>query len=135
MSSSVAPAACVAAKLDVRAVSDHTTYAVGASPVLSMQVTNTGSSPCVQDLSDTQILLRVYNGASRVWGSHDCKIVPGASMRTLAVGAPVRVSIVWSGLSSEPDCMGTRQRVGAGTYTLYASLSGKDGAAAQFSIS
>jgi hypothetical protein len=100
-----------------------------------LQVTNTGSAPCVQNLADSQVELRVYNGESRVWGSHDCTVQPGVSDRTLAVGQPVRVSVVWSGLSSQPKCAGTRQRVGAGTYTLYALLSGKEGTAIQFSVS
>jgi hypothetical protein len=99
-----------------------------------LRVTNKGPKPCVQDLADSQVLLRVYNGESRVWGSHDCQITPGVSDATLAVAQPVQVSVIWSGLSSKPKCAGTRQRVGAGTYTLYASLSGHVGTAAQFSI-
>ena len=102
--------------------------------MLMLQVTNPGTKPCVQDLSDQQIELRVYNGESRVWGSHDCQIEPGTADRTLTAGQSVRVSIVWSGLSSQPECAGTRQRVGAGTYTLYASLAGREGASAQFAI-
>lgn len=98
-------------------------------------MTNTGTKPCVQDLADREVELRVYNGESRVWGSHDCKIEPGTNDRTLAVQTPVRVAITWSGLTSQPNCAGTRQRVGAGTYTLYAVLSGQTGKATQFSIS
>jgi len=108
---------------------------VGDEPVLELQVTNTGDAPCVQDLADSQVELKVYNGESRVWGSHDCQIQPGTNPMTLEVGQPVRVSITWSGLSSEPHCAGTRQRVGAGTYTLYASLSGHTGKAGTFTIS
>jgi len=115
-------------------LSDKTTYAVGDQPVVSILVKNTSSQPCVQDLADPQIVLRVYNGESRVWGSHDCKIEPGTDDRTLMGGATVRISIVWSGLSSQPGCAGNRQRAGAGTYTLYASLGGHEGKAAQFTI-
>jgi hypothetical protein len=115
-------------------VSDHSTYAVGAKPKLMLQVTNTAKTPCVQDLADQQIELRVYNGESRVWGSHDCQIEPGTSDRTLPVGHAVRVSITWTGLSSQKGCTTTRQRVGAGTYTLYALLSGKMGTATQFAL-
>jgi hypothetical protein len=110
-------------------------FTVGDQPVLMLQVTNVGTASCVQDLADSQIELKVYNGESRVWGSHDCKIEPGTSPSTLVAGHSVRVSITWSGLSSQPQCAGTRQRVGAGTYTLYATLSGKQGTAASFSIS
>jgi hypothetical protein len=69
-----------------------------------------------------------------VWGSHDCQIEPGTSDHTLPVGHAVRVSITWTGLSSRKHCAGTRQRVGPGTYTLYALLSGHMGKAAQFEL-
>ena len=134
-SSSVPPKPCSSSVLGLAASSEKTHYKVGDQPVLSILVTNKGSVPCVQDLADPQIVLRVYNGESRVWGSHDCKVQPGTDDRTLMAGATVRVSIVWSGLTSQPDCTGTRQRVGAGTYTVYASLSGHEGKAAQFTMS
>jgi hypothetical protein len=128
-------AACVPRALKIAAVVDRSSYRVGERPTMLLQVTNTAAAPCIQDLADSQVELRIYNGESRVWGSHDCTIEPGVADHTLAVGRPVRVSIVWSGLSSQPKCAGTRQRVGAGTYTLYALLSGHEGSAAQFSIS
>jgi hypothetical protein len=125
----------VAKDLAVAAVVGKSAYHVGDQPVLELQVTNTGAKPCVQDLADKQIELKVYNGESRVWGSHDCQIQPGTDKMTLAVHTPVRVAVTWSGLTSQAGCKGTRQRVGAGTYTLYAVLSGKTGAAAQFAMS
>jgi hypothetical protein len=133
--SAAPPARCVAGNLQVRAVSAKPTYRVGDTPTLQLQVTNTGPRACVQDLADKQVELRVYNGESRVWGSHDCKIVAGTSDRTLTPQVSVLVSIKWSGLTSQKGCKGTRQRVGAGTYTLYALLSGRQGHASQFSIS
>jgi hypothetical protein len=132
---SAVAAPCKTSALKVAAVVDKPSYRIGEKPMVLLQVTNIGSAPCVQNLADSQVELRVYNGESRVWGSHDCTIQPGVSDRTLAVGQPVRVSVVWSGLSSQPKCAGTRQRVGAGTYTLYALLSGKEGTAAPFSVS
>jgi len=132
--SSAPPPACTPTQLAVQAAVGQSTYHVGDKPVVMLQVTNTGATPCVQDLADKQIVLKVYNGESRVWGSHDCEIQPGTDERVLEVGRAVRVSITWSGLTSEPGCRGTRQRVGAGTYTLYAYLAGHEGKAAQFSI-
>jgi hypothetical protein len=101
---------------------------------LSLQVTDIGSAPCTANLADSQVLLRVYNGVSRVWGSQDCTIEPGTDVQTLALKVPVRISVIWSGRSSEPGCAGTREQVGAGTYTLYASLAGRTAKAAQFAI-
>jgi hypothetical protein len=134
-SSSAPPEPCGRSALGLAADSEKSRYSVGDQPVLSLLVTNKTDAPCVQDLADPQIVLRVYNGESRVWGSHDCKIEPGTDDRTLMPRATVRVSIVWSGLTSQPNCAGHRQRVGAGTYTLYASLAGREGRAAQFTIS
>ena len=133
--SSAAPSVCRTSDLAVSAVAAASNYKVGATPMLELQVTNTGKAPCVQDLADKQIVLKVYNGESRVWGSHDCAVQPGTQLRTLAVGSSVRVTITWSGLTSQPGNCKSRQRVGAGTYTLYATLSGKTGRAAQFTIS
>jgi hypothetical protein len=130
-----APAACTPQQLRLAAVATRSAYHVGDQPVLGLQVTNTGAAPCVQDVADSQIELRVYNGASRVWGSHDCKVEPGVITRTFNPGQPAVFTITWSGLSSQPGCAGTRQRVGVGTYTLYASLAGHAATAAQFAIS
>jgi hypothetical protein len=118
----------------IAAATSAPTYSIGSELTLSLQVTDIGTAPCTQNLADSQILLRVYNGVSRVWGSHDCQIAPGTDLRTLAVNMAVRISVIWSGRSSEPNCAGIRQQVGAGTYTLYASLSGQAGKAAQFAI-
>jgi|tagenome__1003787_1003787.scaffolds.fasta_scaffold20244290_1 hypothetical protein len=134
-STAAAPPSCASKQLAVSAVTGKSGYQVGDHPVLQLQVMNTGKVPCVQDLADKQVELKVYNGESRVWGSHDCKVQPGTAPRTLGPNTPVRVAITWSGLSSRPGCAGTRQRVGAGTYTLYAALSGKTGRATQFTMS
>jgi hypothetical protein len=134
-SSSTSAQPCAAKDLSVAAVVGKPAYQVGDQPLLELQVTNVGRAPCVQDLADKAVELRVYNGESRVWGSHDCQIQPGTDNKTLAVQRPVQVAVTWSGLTSQPKCAGTRQRVGAGTYTLYAVLSGKTGKAKQFTIS
>ena len=129
-----APAACLPTQLRIVADPGKPVWKVGDEPALALQVTNTAATACVQDVSDSQIELRVYNGASRVWGSHDCLIQPGTVKRTLLPGAVAGFTVTWSGMSSRPNCAGTRQRVGAGSYTLYASLAGRDGTAATFRI-
>ncbi len=128
------PPACVVNSLKLQSVVGKSSYAVGDQPLLQLEVTNVASTPCVQDLADKQVELRVYNGESRVWGSHDCPVQSTTAVRTLAPRMPVLIAITWSGLTSQPGCKGTRQRVGAGTYTLYSSLAGRTGRAAQFTI-
>jgi hypothetical protein len=134
-SRSASPAkACQPSQLAVKAATDAGSYPAGAKPRVAIVVTNRGPAPCVQDLADSQIELRVYNGSARVWGSHDCQIQPGTSRSTLPVGQPIRRAIEWSGLTSRPGCAGVRTRVGAGTYTLYAYLAGQGGTTSRFSL-
>ena len=130
----VAPVSCVPSVLKVAAVTHPGGYRVGQQPDLAIEVTNTGTAPCIANLSDSQIVLVVYNGASRVWGSHDCQVQPGKSTVTLMARKPVRRSILWTGLSSQPQCAGSRQRVGAGVYTLRVHLGKMESASAKFTI-
>jgi len=97
-------------------------------------VTNKGPAPCVTDLADKKIELRVYSGSARVWGSQDCLVQPGVNLVTLPVGQPIKRTIEWSGLSSQPACAGIRQQVPAGSYTVYALLAGQQGAPANFTF-
>ncbi|HEX9231950.1 MAG TPA: hypothetical protein VF869_08570 [Jatrophihabitantaceae bacterium] len=131
---SVAPVSCVPSVLKVAAVTQAGGYRVGQQPELAIEVTNTGTAPCIANLSDSQIELIVFNGASRVWGSHDCQVEPGTSPVTLLSRKPVRRSIQWTGLSSRPECAGSRQRVGAGVYTLRVHLGKMESADAKFTI-
>jgi len=133
-SSSSAPTPCVASQLRVAAVIAHADYRVGDTPLVMVQATNTGTAPCVQDFGHNNVELRVYNGESRVWGSNDCGTEAGTIARTLPPHKPIRAQVVWSGTTSQPGCAGTRQQVGAGTYTLYAWLAGRQGAAAPFTL-
>jgi hypothetical protein len=126
---------CVPSVLGIAALTPQKSYRIGQQPELEIQVTNTGESPCVSDLSDGQIELLVYNGESRVWSSHDCGMQPGHWPLTLAPRQVVHRSIRWTGLSSQPHCAGSRQRIGAGTYTLRARLGQTDGRPTTFSIS
>jgi hypothetical protein len=131
---SAAPANCTTAQLSISAATDAKSYVVGDKPVVALVVTNTGPQACVTDLADKQIELRVYSGSARIWGSHDCQVQPGSAKQTLPVGRPTRRQIEWSGLSSQPGCAGVRQRVPAGSYTVFAFLSNQRGRTASFSF-
>lgn len=130
----VAPVTCVPSVLRIQGATPAPHYRVGQQPTLEIQVTNTGAVPCITDLSDGQVQLLVYNGESRVWGSHDCKVKPGSSQVMLIPARTVRRSIVWTGLSSQPRCAGNRMRVGVGNYTLKVRLGQIDGTPQTFTL-
>jgi hypothetical protein len=118
----------------VAALSPQTSYAVGDQPVLGLQATNTGGTDCTVTLSDSTVVLQVYNGEARVWGSDDCAKPTTPTKQLLPSGVPVTVQVPWAGTTSTPGCQGTRQPVSAGTYTLYATLGGRHGTATQFAF-
>jgi hypothetical protein len=126
--------ACTQDGLRIGASTGAPSYPVGASPALDILVTNVGAAPCSADLSDTNIELVVYFGDARMWGSHDCNIEPGSAVQTLPVNQPVSREIVWTGLSSNPGCTATRQRVSAGTYTLQPTFAGQQGTPVTFTF-
>ncbi len=102
-SSTAAPAPCSGTALRISAVAGAVAYQVGAQPVLMLQVVNPGPKPCTQNLADSQVELVVYNGESRVWGSHDCKVAarhrPAHARRR--AGGPGQHHLVWAVLAAQ----------------------------------
>jgi hypothetical protein len=100
-------------------------YRVGEKPVLRLAVRNVSKYACVRDLGAAQQEVLLYSGGTRLWSSNDC--YPGGSrdVRTLQPGEQATFSVVWSGLSSRPHCVGVRTRVPAGQYALVGRLASK----------
>ena len=119
------PARCRDDDLRVGARTDRARYDAGAKPVLSLVVTNTGSTPCVRDLDAArQAVAVVRRPGDGLWGSNDCS--PGRSddVRALRPGEEAVFSVAWSGRTSLPGCAGPRRAVAPGTYQVLARLDG-----------
>jgi hypothetical protein len=99
-------------------------YRVGETPVLKLTARNTGTVACVRDVGPRQQEMLLYAGSTRIWSSNDCYPDGGTDIRTLSPGESVSSTVVWSGLSSQPGCAGTRTRVKAGSYDLVALVGG-----------
>lgn len=65
-------AVCASSDLSVVAVTDKTTYAAGEKPVLTIRLSNMGSSPCVVNVGSSQLALVITSGSSTIWRSADC---------------------------------------------------------------
>ncbi|MEP6853525.1 MAG: hypothetical protein ABJA87_12845 [bacterium] len=126
--------ACTLGDLQIQPATGKNAFAVNSRPDLYLVVTNVAAKPCRYDLADKQIELRIFTGDVRVWGSHDCQVAPGTDVATLPSRKAVRRGIVWSGQTSVPGCTGTRLVAQAGTYTLYAQLSGKQSGPVAFRL-
>ena len=95
----------------------------GSGPTLELVVTNVSSVPCerVLDKELQEIVLLDSEGARR-WGSNDCQPESSDDVRVLAPGEQVFFGLVWSGLSSEPECAAARTAMPPGQYTLRGRL-------------
>jgi hypothetical protein len=99
---------------------------VGSTPALEIVVRNVSEVDCVRRLDkDLQEVLLFDAEGNRVWGSNDCRPERSDLRKTLVPGEGVALEIVWSGLSSEPDCAGERTTPSAGVYVLRGRLDTK----------
>ena len=126
-SSTAAPAApaarlCPDAALTVTAVTDADTYAVGATPKITLVVKNSSAAPCRRDLGAGAVELVVYSGNDRIWSSVDCTDSRSTSLVTLPAGGTQAVVKTWSGRRSKPGCASTATAALAGTYRIVARV-------------
>ncbi|MBI5162201.1 MAG: hypothetical protein HY996_12435 [Micrococcales bacterium] len=85
-SASATGAACKPANVKVVAVTDKATYASGAQPMLSMSITNSGSSACTFDVGTGAQGYVITSGTEKIWDSRDCQTDPTADVQSLAPG-------------------------------------------------
>ena len=116
--SPTAAAACAAGAVKVEPGVAEDSYRVGASPRLSLSVTNTGATPCTADLGTAAVELIVVSGSDRIWSSDDCSKQGPPDVTTLEPGKPVVQRVVWDGRRSRPGCTGDRERAQPGTYRV-----------------
>lgn len=115
-------APCAAEALKIASGAGEERYRVGTSPRLTLSVTNTGAAPCVVDLGQAAVELRVFSGRDRIWSSDDCKPGGGEALTTLAPGKAEVQRVTWDGRRSLPGCDGSKARAQAGTYRVTARV-------------
>lgn len=111
-------AICQPEALTIEALTDADSYPVGATPRLTLRVTNTGRAPCTRDLGQAAVELVVFSGRDRIWSSDDCAPGGPKAVTTLAPGKPVSQRVTWNGRRSRPGCEGDKAQVEPGTYRV-----------------
>jgi hypothetical protein len=92
-------------------------------PTFELRVTNSAATPCVRALDKGLQELVILDGTGkRLWGSNDCFPEASRDLRTLGPGEIVTFPVVWSGLTSEPGCAGTRVPLLPGYYVVRGRL-------------
>ncbi len=117
-SPSAAVAICQPEALKVEALADDDSYPVGATPRLTLRVTNTGPAPCTRDLGQAAVELVVFSGRDRIWSSDDCAPGGPKDVTTLAPGKPESQRVTWNGRRSRPGCEGDKEQAEPGTYRV-----------------
>ncbi len=117
-----APPACADTALTLTTTTDEAGYPLGATPKITLVVTNTSKAPCRRDLGSGAVELQVFSGADRVWSSDDCSPAKAVAVATLAPAATQAVVKTWDARRSTPGCVGSKAQAKAGTYRVVARV-------------
>jgi hypothetical protein len=112
---------CQAADVVLSLFSSQTSYTVRETPEFEVDVVSTASKSCLFDIGSGHVILRITEGATRVWTSADCAEGESSLVTELQRGVPTVVPIGWDGQYSSPGCPVPGAQAGAGSYTAVAS--------------
>jgi hypothetical protein len=108
--------ACDPAKIELAAITDKGGYNEGEQPLVSMSITNTGSTACeINAGTDAQEYI-ISSGSDQIWSSRDCQADPAPTATVLEPGvAKSTTPFGWDRTRSSVDtCAGQRPAVAAG---------------------
>lgn len=124
------PVPCAAAAVQVKAVTDHDSYAADQNPQLSISLTNTSAADCTMNVGTSKQVFTITSGNDTWWRSTDCQENPSDAIQTIKAGATVTSSapVVWDRTRSSAQTCGAtdRQRApgGGAAYQLRVSIGG-----------
>jgi len=117
---------CEASAIELVAVTDKTEYQAGENPLISMTITNTGTSACTYNVGTDAQLYKIVSGDDPIWNSRDCQTDEAAQDLVLEPGvATPTTPFAWDRTRSSADtCSSERPQVDAGgaTYRLSVEL-------------
>lgn len=117
-------AACAPANIKLEAVTDKLSYAAGENPMISLTITNTGSSACTINAGSTVQELIITSGSEKYWDSKDCQSGAVDAPTILQPNVPQSSTpIAWDRTRSSPStCEGDRPKVPAGGASYHLSV-------------
>jgi hypothetical protein len=130
-----AAAPCKPSDVKVVGVTDALSYAAGVNPMLSLSITNTGSTACsFKDGSDQQAYV-ITSGTEKIWSSKDCQTGAVSATTTLQPGVAVKSTpFAWTRSRSNPAaCSATNPpqvTAGGASYHLTVTVNGVSSAKA-----
>lgn len=119
--STLAPAEvlpCGSGGIVVEATTDAGTYPVGATPRLTLTITNNSGVACSRDVGPKANELKITSGGYPVWSSDDCGAIDESNVVVLQPGQQVAKTVTWKGRTSEPGCPNDGKQAKAGRYDV-----------------
>lgn len=108
--------ACNPADIQLTAITDKNGYSIGETPLISMSITNTGSTACTVNAgTDAQEYL-ILSGTEQYWSSRDCQADEAPTETTLQPAVPQSTNpFPWDRTrSTTTTCDAARPAVAAG---------------------
>jgi hypothetical protein len=130
-----AAAPCKPSAVKVTGVTDALSYAAGVDPMLSLTITNTGTTACTfKDGSDQQTYV-ITSGTEKIWSSKDCQTDAVSATTTLQPGVAIKSTpFAWSrSRSNAAACSATNAPqvvAGGASYHLTVTVNGVSSAKA-----
>ena len=127
-------AACIAANVQVEAITDAVKYEPGKKPELSLSVTNTGTTSCTINAGTSKQVFAITSGNDVYWTSTDCQKESADAEVTLKPGVPISSSepVSWDRTRSAKDTCDVTARdaapAGGASYHLLVSIDGIESA-------
>lgn len=127
---SAAASGCRPGDIDVKPVTDKTSYATAQNPQLSIRLTNHGTTACTMNVGTSAQVFTITSGTDSWWRSTDCQKEPSDMVVVLAAGQTVKsaVPLTWDRTRSSVSTCASANRPrapgGGATYHLAVEIGG-----------
>ena len=122
------PTECNPEVISLEAITDAGDYQAGVQPLISMRITNLGTTACTINAGTDAQVYTITSGSDTIWNSSDCLQNPVEAVITLEPGAAAAQDVppfAWERTRSSTDtCDTERPEVAGGgaTYRLSVAL-------------
>ena len=113
---------CPSDKIRVAASTDAAVYPAGATPMLTLTVTNTSDKACEINVGTTQMEFVVASGSDRIFSSMDCQDGAQDYIKKVEPGASETANFPWERNRSAPGCAPVASNPNPGYYMFTARL-------------
>ncbi len=117
-------AVCDEAGIKVTAAVDKPAYGPEETPILTLQVTNSGKTSCDINVGTSQMEYQITSGDDIIFNSRNCQLDPSDLVKNLKPGASESANFVWKVNRNAPECAEVQSKPGRGgaTYMFVATL-------------